>query len=232
MPGITWLGQQPDRGPSRQQQNVSAVAEALGKGTQAYFGTREKAQQYGLQKEELGIKKKAVEVEMAKVDYTQRKNLVDDIKELRDRLDDEQWQTMLNNPSTIDLIVSVSGEIGLNNMRAMQRKVDERASALKAIGEGKTLPGLTMEETKRVAGAMVSPIEALQSQLGDILSEKGGAGFTVKPPVRPTTPAVPPIVQRVIPPNSELVTVTNLSGERVRIKKSQLQDAFKQGFRQ
>ena len=226
MPGIQWLGQMQNKQPSQRQQNVSAIAEAISKGTQAYMGTRQQERQYGLQKEELGIKKKAVEVDMAKIDYTKRKELVDLFKEQRDRLPDEQWQVLMSDPTTTELIVSVYGQTGLNAMRALQPKKTRQEDALTAIGKGEPLKGLTMEETKRVAGAMVSPLEAIQSQLGDILGKEKGGGFTAKQPVRPTTPAVSPTTQK-----DELVTVTNPSGKRVRIRRSQLQDAFTQGYR-
>jgi len=223
---MQWLGTIPKENAS------TYLAEALRQGVAGFQQGRQQSQQrtlqqqqYGLQKEELGIKKKAVEVDLEKIQYTKRKELVDLLKDSREHVSDDQWQIIVNEPKTSELITSVYGDTGLNAMRALQPKKTRQEDALTAIGKGKPLPGLTMEETKRVAGAMVSPLEAIQSQLGDILSEKGGAGFTVKPPVHPTGPSLLP------PARDELVTVTNPSGKRVRIKRSQLQDAFSQGYR-
>ena len=60
MPGIQWLGQQPDRGPSRGQQNVALIADAISKGTQAYIQTKQQRKETELKTRELDVKEKAL----------------------------------------------------------------------------------------------------------------------------------------------------------------------------
>lgn len=123
---MQWLGTIPKENAS------TYLAEALRQGIGGYTQGKQQAQQrtqqqqqYGLQKEELGIKKKAVEVDLEKIQYTKRKEMVDLLKDARDHVNDEQWQIIVNEPKTAELITSVYGDTGLNALRALQKKPTE-----------------------------------------------------------------------------------------------------------
>ena len=158
---MQWLGSMPAK-----RTGWSDLAGAVRGGTTGYIAGRERA-------EEMGLKKSEQKIDLEKINYTKRKDAVEMLRKMRDQLDDEKWQILVNDPQTAELIASVYGETGLNAFRNMKKEISPYEKTLQQE-RAKNL-GL-QEYQKQSEGGVGAFFGGLGGKLGSFINSLRGQG--------------------------------------------------------
>ena len=162
---MQWLGKL-----ERPKSEAGYLAEAMGKGMESFAARRERERKAGLEERAMGLAEKQFQDGLKRMDYIKKKDTADMVVQVAKFLDKDVADDFINKPEIKALFEDLNWPLPTG----LHGEVDLKDAAIDAVAQGKTLPGMTMEETKKAAGIFIAPTKVTRE---DIKEAKGERGF-------------------------------------------------------
>ena len=148
MPGISFLGTKP-----KEESKIAQILKGVTGGVQAWQKGRETEKAGEREERRIGIAEKGQEIDLTTLEYNKKRDAANMITTAVKMMDADKAADFLNQPQ----VKSLFDDLGWPVPEGLQKERTPKETALQAVESGEPLPGMTMEETKKLAGTYIAP---------------------------------------------------------------------------
>lgn len=150
MPGMQFYGSIPGA--------KSPLAKVAERGVSGYgLGQQMKMKREAgaLEERKLGLVEKKMDVDLKSIAYEKKRDTATMVIDVAKTLDPSTAETFVNDPKVKALFEDLDWPLPTG----LKKEPDLKDVALEAVGKGESLPGMTMDETKKAAGILVPELK-------------------------------------------------------------------------
>lgn len=155
MPGISFIGSAPQK-KSQTAEFMKGLVDILKREQEEDIAERTmalKEKGESLEERRLGMLEETHKLNLENIEYNKKKQAADMVIAVAETLGREEAATLLNQPDVRELFDNLGWPlpIGISSEKTVKEQ------ALEAVQEGRALEGMTIEETKKLAGVHIAP---------------------------------------------------------------------------